>query len=128
MFFVVYLKAQNALLSRDSETQHTSAEQLQCSETLNQILTLYFEFLLINTPNMVCSILRKMFTTSVALNNVQPTCNFEITHLAHKIFESENRELGYGQDNPGLNSQQRQEIVLFSKTFRLVWESPSLLQ
>jgi len=55
-----------------------------------------------------------------ALNNAQPTCNFEITHLAHKIFEFVNCELGYGQDNPGLNSWQRQEIVLFSKTFRLV--------
>jgi hypothetical protein len=72
--------------------------------------------------------LRKKFTTSVALNNMQPTCNFEITHLAHKIFEFETCELGYGQDNPRLNSQQRQEIVLFSKTFRMVWESPSLLQ
>jgi len=56
-----------------------------------------------------------MFTTFVALNNVQPTCNFEITHLAHKIFEFKSCELGYGQDNPGLNSRQRQEILLFSK-------------
>jgi len=27
MFFVVYLKAQNALPPQDSETQHTSSEQ-----------------------------------------------------------------------------------------------------
>ena len=63
-----------------------------------------------------------------SLNNVQPTCNFEITHLAHKIFEFETCELGYGWANPGLNSRQRQELFSSPKPSGWLWESPSLLQ